>query len=260
MKEKRLVGWPGLAPGMVMTSVLAVSVLAMSAFAASLLAASDLAAQINPSGSQAALDTNSLQSGFNSTSPEPMPGPGAPIAIESAPGAPRILSAARSVREPRGNPLWAIPLKSLTATRERPIFLPSRRAFAPAVAGPPPAAPPPPPPPPAPAPERPRLSMVGAVIGDSEAIAIFVDQNDQSIIRLRTGENHLGWTLSAVKGREATLQKGRETIQLALPAPNETTNVPAGLPGFPGMRAPGMPANPTRPNPNQKPYDPTREL
>jgi hypothetical protein len=33
---------------------------------------------------------------------------------------------------PSGNPLWAIPLKELSATRERPIFSPSRRAPAPA--------------------------------------------------------------------------------------------------------------------------------
>src|SRR5450631_3845625 len=33
-----------------------------------------------------------------------------------------------------GNPLWGVPLQSLSATRERPIFLPSRRPPAPAVA------------------------------------------------------------------------------------------------------------------------------
>src|SRR4051812_6964105 len=36
--------------------------------------------------------------------------------------------------EPRGNPLWAIPLKSLSVTRERPLFTPLRRVPAPAVA------------------------------------------------------------------------------------------------------------------------------
>jgi general secretion pathway protein N len=227
MKKKKSVGSFGLAVSMVM---------------ASMLAAGELVAQINPLGSQAAVDTNSLQGGFGSTAPDPMSGAVAPIAVEHAPEAPRVQSAARvDGREPRGNPLWAIPLKSLTATRERPIFLPSRRPPAPlAVAAPPPAAPPPPPPPGAPEPERPRLSLVGAVVGDSEAIAIFFDQSNQGIIRLRTGENHLGWTLSAVKGREATLQKGRETIQLALPAPNETQGFPGGPMGFPGMRGPAL--------------------
>src|ERR1700739_4453914 len=42
---------------------------------------------------------------------------------------------------PTGNPLWGIPLRVLTATRERPLFSPSRRPPAPpAVAAP---APPP---------------------------------------------------------------------------------------------------------------------
>lgn len=34
---------------------------------------------------------------------------------------------------PTGNPLWAVPLKSLSVTRERPLFSPSRRAPAPPV-------------------------------------------------------------------------------------------------------------------------------
>ena len=65
-----------------------------------------------------------------------------PAPVDITPGAPTRVE--RS--EPSGNPLWAIPLSALTATRERPIFLPSRRAPAPAVAGTPVvvAAPPPP--------------------------------------------------------------------------------------------------------------------
>jgi general secretion pathway protein N len=130
--------------------------------------------------------------------------------------------------------LWATPVKSLSATRERPIFLPSRRAFAPAIAGPP--APPQLAAPSAPKePDRPRLALVGAVVGDAEGIAVFLDQTNQAIVRLRTGENHSGWILRSVRGREATLQKDRETVLLALPAPTD----PAVLPGIPGL--PGLP-------------------
>src|SRR5436305_14128512 len=69
-----------------------------------------------------------------------------PAPVDISPGAPTRVE--RS--EPSGNPLWAIPLSALTATRERPLFLPSRRAPAPAVAGTPVvAAPPPSPAPPA---------------------------------------------------------------------------------------------------------------
>jgi hypothetical protein len=59
---------------------------------------------------------------------------------------------------------------------------------------------------------------VGAVVGDV-AIAIFVDQGTRGIVRLRTGEDYSGWILRSVKGREATLEKGRNLVLLALPAP-----------------------------------------
>src|SRR5438552_8262323 len=78
-----------------------------------------------------------------------------PAPVDISPGAPARVE--RS--EPSGNPLWAIPLSALTATRERPLFLPSRRAPAPAVAGTPVVAAPPPPPP-APVDEQPPLTLV----------------------------------------------------------------------------------------------------
>jgi general secretion pathway protein N len=211
------------------------------ALAAAAAAAGEAAPQSRLNMTQAALDTNSLQGGFNSSSPDLAPSAAAPITIEPAPDVARPQNPARSGgREPRGNPLWAVPLKSLTATRERPIFLPSRRAFAPAIAGPPP--PPPPAPPAGPKePDRPRLALVGAVVGEAEGIAVFLDQTNQAIIRLRTGENHSGWILRSVKGREATLQKDRETVLLALPAPTDPVAFP-GIPGLPGL--PPLPPNP----------------
>jgi general secretion pathway protein N len=210
--------------------------------AALIALAGEAAAQSGFPTAQAALDTNSLPGGgVSSPSPDLAPGEIAPTPVEPAPEAIRPPSPARAAREPRGNPLWAIPLKSLNATRERPIFLPSRRAPAPAVAGPPPAPVRPPPPPPA-EPDRPRLALVGAVAGDAEGIAIFVDETTRGIVRLRTGENHLGWTLRSVRGREATMQKDRQTVLLALPAP---TDPGGGLPPIPGL--PGLPAGPPVP-------------
>jgi general secretion pathway protein N len=204
--------------------------------------AGDAVAQSGFPAVQAALDTNSLPgSGLSTASPDLAPGEIAPAPVEPAPEVIRPPSPARGAREPRGNPLWAIPLKSLNATRERPIFLPSRRAPAPAVAGPPPAEPVRLPPPPA-EPDRPRLALVGAVAGDGEGIAIFVDETTRGIVRLRTGENHLGWTLRSVRGREATMQKDRQTVLLALPAPTDPgggLSPVTGLPGLPGV--PGVP-------------------
>jgi uncharacterized protein (DUF3084 family) len=119
-----------------------------------------------------------------------------------------------------GNPLWAVPLSSLTLTRERPIFSASRRPPpSPVTAAPMMQTRPPPPPPRPREPERPRLSLVGTV-GGEQGIAVFVDQATQAVVRLRTGEGHDGWVLRNVAGGEVTLQNERDTAVLALPKPD----------------------------------------
>jgi general secretion pathway protein N len=119
-------------------------------------------------------------------------------------------------RTQAGNPLWAVPLSSLTVTRERPLFSASRRPPpAPVAARPVVQAPAPPQPRPS-GPQRPSLSLVGTVAG-AEGIAIFIDQSNQSVVRLRTGEGHDGWVLRTVGPREVTLQNDRDTAILALP-------------------------------------------
>src|SRR3954466_5211975 len=133
--------------------------------------------------------------------------------------APTLAPRSERPAEPSGNPLWAIPLSALTATRERPLFLPSRRAPAPAVAGTPVAAAPPPLPPAAAEPEQPPLTLVGAIASETEGFAVFLDQATNNVIRLKTGQDHSGWVLSSVKGREATLTKDRRSETLALPGP-----------------------------------------
>ncbi len=157
-----------------------------------------------------------------------------PAPLDMSPGAaPRV---ERS--DPSGNPLWAIPLSALTATRERPLFLPSRRAPAPAVAGTPVVAAPPPPPPAA-EPEQPPLTLVGAIASETEGFAVFLDQATNEVIRLKVGQDYQGWVLRSVKGREATLEKNKLTTTLALPAPGGLSLTPAGM-GAP----PGAPVNP----------------
>jgi hypothetical protein len=119
------------------------------------------------------------------------------------------------------NPLWAISLKDFRATRERPIFSPTRRP-PPPVVSPPAYVPPPAPPPQAkPAePERPQLVLVGTVVNSSEGFGVFLDQATKSIVRLKTGESHDGWILRSVQGRQVTLEKEGQTAVLALPARN----------------------------------------
>jgi general secretion pathway protein N len=135
-----------------------------------------------------------------------------------------------------GNPLWSVPLSVLTATQERPIFSASRRPPPRAVAGPqiepvivPVATPA--------EPERPALALIGAVVGDSDAIAVFIDRTNQKIVRLRTGDTHAGWVLSSVLRREVTLKKAEQTEVLELQRPDG----PPGSPGIPDVQ----PAIPT---------------
>jgi general secretion pathway protein N len=140
-----------------------------------------------------------------------------------------------------GNPLWSVPLSVLTATQERPIFSASRRPPPRAVAGPPiqpviaPVAKPA-------EPERTALMLIGAVVGDSDAIAVFLDRTNQQIVRLRSGDTHAGWVLSSVLGREVTLKKAEQTEVLVLQR-QDGSGSPAlpGIPGIPGLPPP-MPA------------------
>ena len=113
-----------------------------------------------------------------------------------------------------GNPLWSIPLSALSATQERPIFSASRRPPQRAVVAP--AEQVEAPPPPAAEPDRPALALIGAVVGDGDAIAIFLDRTNQKIVRLRQGETHSGWVLSSVQGREVTLKKSERSEVLVL--------------------------------------------
>lgn len=157
-----------------------------------------------------------------------------PAPVDMSPNAPQ-----RTVQSaPTGNPLWAIPLSALTATRDRPLFLPSRRPPALAVAGPPVVAAPQTAAPPPAEPEQPPLTLVGAVAGESEGYAVFLDQATNTVIRLKTGQDHSGWVLRSVKGREATLQKDRRTTTLALPVPGAAQTVPGVPVAIPGQPVP----------------------
>jgi general secretion pathway protein N len=151
-----------------------------------------------------------------------------PAAIDIGP---RAVPPAPPERVPSGNPLWAIPLKDLSATRDRPLFSPSRRPSAPAVAAAPfklaaaakPAEP-----------DRPKLALVGTISGDGEGIGIFLDPSNNKIVRLKTGDAHNGWILRRVERRETLLEKNDQTAVLALPVP--------GAPPAPGTKVAADPS------------------
>jgi len=129
--------------------------------------------------------------------------------------APRVAEKAQS-----GNPLWAIPLRRLSATRERPLFAPSRRPPPPVVAYQLASVPPPPPPKPA-EPEKPRLELIGTIVGEGDAIGVFFNQATRSVLRLKTGQAHEGWILREVQRRDVSLVKGSQAVLLALPLPKQ---------------------------------------
>ena len=159
---------------------------------------------------QSAAPTNN---GVTSNTAQP-PG-GVPLAQEGENATPRRGKARREF--PSGNPLWALPLEQLSATRERPIFSSSRR-----------------PPPPAPTvvapvqvqqpvkpsePERPAAALVGTVIGTDDRMGVFIDTSTQDILRLRIGEDYHGWVVRSINPREATLMKdGNQVVVLELPS------------------------------------------
>jgi hypothetical protein len=158
-----------------------------------------------------------------------------------------------------GNPLWAIPIKELSNTRDRPIFTPSRRPPPPPMVEKPYTPPPPPPPVETkPPPEPLTLSLLGTIAGDANGVALFMENNTQEVVRLRTGESHQGWVLRSVHGREAMLEKGGREERVTLPTPGDATTgaTSTGAPVTPeasampawGAPPPAMPPNGRRAN------------
>jgi hypothetical protein len=182
--------------------------------------------------------------------------PGMSVRADLGP-TPRLKSGEPDRAPPSGNPLWAIPIKDLSETRDRPIFTPSRRPPPPAVVEKPYTPPPPPPrvetkPPPEPL----ALSLLGTIAGDSDGVALFMEKGSQEVVRLRTGESHQGWVLRSVQGRQAMLEKGDRKEIVTLPLPGDTAGggasggataaggPPPGMPVVPGGTGaiPGAPA------------------
>ena len=158
---------------------------------------------------------------------------------------------ATSKPAPRGNPLWSVPLSALTVTQERPIFSAMRRPPPRAVAASPVEETHVPPPKPVDAP--PPLLLVGAVVGEGDAIAIFVNRTDQKVVRLRQGESLDGWSLTSVQPREVTLKQGDRSEVLALQRPEAA--VQPGIPPAPAD-AGGKLTMPTTANTSFAPFVP----
>ena len=189
---------------------------------------------------------DSLKSRFLAVSNGPDTAPAVVQVTAQSPPPP----ASAAERTLSANPLWAMPLAQFPATRERPIFSPSRRPPAPAVApviAPKVIAVPKPK-----EPERPQLSLVGTVAGDEEGFGIFLDQANKAVIRLKVGEEFQGWKLRSVQGRETALEKDQRTVTLVLPQPglaqpSGEAEAPAAAPIIPS-NVPRLRSSDPRPN------------
>ena len=111
------------------------------------------------------------------------------------------------------NPLWTIPLSSLTMTRDRPLFSASRRPASLAVQT---AAPPPAPHPAPVAPASPTLELIGTIVGPATSLAMVKDAATHAVTRLREGEEASGWRLKTVTLRSIIVEKGEQSAVLGL--------------------------------------------
>ena len=141
-----------------------------------------------------------------------------------------------------GDPLDALRLEDLSATRDRPLFTPTRR---------------PPPPAPveaAPSPEPaqveekaivlgpPPFDLVGSVIGEGAAVALLRNRTTNKVVRVKSGDDAEGWRVGAIGLRTVALahEARKETLALAAPQPVAVGAEIAGEPG-PAEAAPPPP-------------------
>ncbi|MDI4235723.1 MULTISPECIES: hypothetical protein [unclassified Bradyrhizobium] len=109
------------------------------------------------------------------------------------------------------NPVELQPLPELGATRDKPLFSPTRRPPPKPVAPVARQEPPPPPPPP------PSVVVLGIVSenGDGRA-AIRAGGTGDKVTRVRTGDDVSGWKVERIEPRRLVLTQGERAVDFAL--------------------------------------------
>jgi hypothetical protein len=124
---------------------------------------------------------------------------------------------------PAENPFRNIPLESLSATKERPLFSVTRRP-------PPSAAPtlaqasPRPAQARAPAPSKPDgppLALIGTITGAGRPVAVLFNKLTRVVSTTHEGDEALGWRITTVSSRSATAEKDGVSVTLNLPRTGE---------------------------------------
>ena len=107
------------------------------------------------------------------------------------------------------NPLAAHALEDFAATRDRPLFTPSRRPFvAPPVARA--EAPPPPPPPP------PELTFFGTLVDAEGASAIVRGGPSEKPVHVHVGDMVGGWKIAMIDDRQIVLSRDDRSITFTM--------------------------------------------
>jgi hypothetical protein len=117
------------------------------------------------------------------------------------------------------NPLEAQPLDRLSATRDRPLFSPTRRPT------PPPPPPPPEQPPVAVVPQPPNLTLVGIVLDDDGARAL-IRSSATKADRVQIGDDIGGWKVAQIEGRRMVLSLDGRLATFTLFSNENTQQLP----------------------------------
>jgi hypothetical protein len=110
------------------------------------------------------------------------------------------------------NPVELQPWRELAATRDKPLFSPTRRPPPKPVAPVARVEPPPPPPPP------PSVVVLGIVSenGDGRAAIRAGKGTGDKVLRVRTGDDVSGWKVERIEPRRLVLTQGERSVDFAL--------------------------------------------
>jgi hypothetical protein len=185
--------------------------------------------------------------------------PAAVMAADASPPSPSPPPPQAAEEGALPSPLAAQPLDLLSATRERPLFSPTRR--------PPPPPPqavaaPEPPPPPAP---PPNVALFGIVMVGDEARAVIQPGPAEKIRRVGIGDDIGGWKVAQIEGQRLVLALNGRIATFMMFAGNSANGAPlAGAQAPPaGRHSQSQPQPQTQtgqdpPAPNNPPAPGTR--
>jgi hypothetical protein len=150
----------------------------------------------------------------------PAPAMAADPSQQPSPSPPPLAAEGRGASAALPSPLAAQPLDRLSATRERPLFSPTRRPQPP-----PPvvAAAPEPPPPPAP---PPNVALFGIVMDGDEARAVVRAGPAEKIMRVGIGDDIGGWKVAHIEGRRLVLSLNGRIATFMMFAGNSASGAP----------------------------------